>query len=131
MHKHPNITLEGSNAGPDRGMVYYNGLPLCDDDSANEDSWDLNDATVVCRMLGFSTAKKHYIEFQGAPWTFCPPVGTPFAMSGFKCTGRETSILDCPHDATVSTWCGSTVSSYLGSSGVTDDGADIVGVECE
>ena len=106
-------------------MVYYNGLPLCDDDTANEDSWDLNDATVVCRMLGFSTAKKHYIEFQGAPWTFCPPVGTPFAMSGFKCTGSENHILDCPHDSTVSSYCGTNGGFTYG------DGSDIVGVKCE
>ena len=120
-HTHPNLTLEGSDAGPERGMVYYNGRPLCDDDIDNADSWDLNDATVVCKMLGFSKATKEY--HNGCHYGSCPPAGIPFAISGFRCTGSESHILDCPHDGSVS--------SYCGSNGVTSGGADIVGVECE
>ena len=52
------------------------------------------------------------------------PEGIPFAMSGFKCTGSETRITDCPHDATVSPQCG-TNGTTSGSN------TDIVGVECE
>ena len=54
------LSLVGSNASPDRGMVFYNGLPLCDDNSFGDGVWDLDDATVVCRMLGFSKAAKEY-----------------------------------------------------------------------
>ena len=43
-------------------------------------------------------------------------------MSGFKCTGSETHIADCPHDATVVSDCGT--------NGVTDGSNDHVGVEC-
>ena len=116
------ITLEGSNAGPDRGMVYYQGRPLCDDDSRNNYRWDITDATVICKMLGFSRATKapHYTA--EACFGRCPPAGTPFVMSGFKCTGSETHISDCPHDATVSSFCGN--------NGVTGSYNDIVGVEC-
>merc|ERR1712083_435443 len=32
---HMGITLRGSNAGPDRGHVFYQGRPICGDDSAN------------------------------------------------------------------------------------------------
>merc|ERR1712037_289990 len=97
------ITLEGSSAGPDRGMVYYQGRPLCGDDSDNRDSWDMEDAQVICRMLGFSKATKFYRE--SCAFGDCPPRGIPFAMSGFKCTGSETHIADCPHDPTVSSHC--------------------------
>ena len=121
-HAHPNLALGGSNAGPDRGMVYYNGRPLCD---INRE-WDLDDATVVCRMLGFSKATKYYYNCP-TDGTFgsCPPAGIPFAMSGFQCTGSESHILDCPHDATLSSTCGD-------HNGFTNSGGnDIVGVECE
>merc|ERR1712037_692677 len=117
----PDITLEGSDAGPGRGMVYYQGRPLCDDDSAGTNHvWDMEDAQVICRMLGFSKAtKEHHDSCVFGP---CPPAGIPFAMSGFKCTGSETHIADCPHDPTVT--------SYCGNNGVTRGGEDIVGVEC-
>jgi len=124
LNRDTNLTLEGSNVGPDRGMVYYNGLPLCADDSQNHYTWDLDDATVVCRMLGFSKAAQYYIHCSTSYSGFCPPAGIRFAASGFKCTGSESHILDCPHD--------DTASSYCGSSGFThSSGADIVGVECE
>jgi len=123
-YTHPNLTLEGSNAGPDRGMVYLNGRPLCDEDSGNHEVWDLDDATVVCRMLGFSKAKKSYNYCLNSYFGSCPPAGIPFAMSGFQCTGSESHILDCLHDGTVPSNCGI--------NGFTDSaGNDIVGVECE
>ena len=119
---HGLITLEGSDAGPDRGYVYYNGRPLCDDNSAGYSVWDIQDAHVICRMLGFARAANSFR--QTCNFGDCPPEGIPFAMSGFKCTGSETHITDCPHDATVP--------SYCGNNGVTHgDAADIVGVECE
>merc|ERR1712110_1384882 len=98
------ITLEGSNAGPDRGMVYYQGRPLCDDANGEANVWDIEDANVICRMLGFSKATKEYSD--SCDFGDCPPAGIPFAMSGFKCTGSETHIADCPHDPTVSYRCG-------------------------
>merc|ERR1719153_1283665 len=108
-YTHPNLTLEGSNAGPNRGTVYLNGRPLCDDDINSRDGnsvWDLDDATVVCRMLGFSKATKEYHDNTEGCFGSCSPAGIPFAMSGFQCTGTESHILDCPHDATVSSACG-------------------------
>ena len=120
------FTLEGSNAGPDRGMVYYNSRPLCSEDIGGTTTWDLDDATVVCRMLGFSKATKSYQDFDcSSIFGSCPPAGIPFAMSGFKCTGSENHILDCPHDSTVSSYCGTNGGFTYG------DGSDIVGVKCE
>ena len=123
-HVHPDITLGGSHAGANRGTVYYQGRPLCDVDSNYRNSWDINDATVICKMLGFSRATAAPRYSTAACFGRCPPKGIPFSMSGLKCTGSETHIADCPHDATLS-------SSYCGYSGVTSGGThDIVGVEC-
>merc|ERR1712037_529545 len=104
-HTSEQITLRGSSAGPDRGMVYYQGRPLCDDASDEHNVWDMEDAQVICRMLGFSKATKSYHD--NDVFGDNPPAGIPFAMSGFKCTGSETHIVDCPHDPTVSSNCGS------------------------
>jgi len=115
------VTLEGSSSSHDRGQVYLNGRPLCDDGIEQGAMWDINDAKVICRMLGFSTATKEYSD--KCPFGNCPP-GLSFVMSGFNCTGTEAHIIDCPHDGAVSDKCGS--------SGVTDGvgGVDYVGVEC-
>ena len=73
-------------------------------------------------MLGFSKATQFYKD--KCEFGPCPTKGIPFAMSGFKCTGRETHIIDCPHDSSVSSECGT--------SGVTNGKSDdIVAVECE
>ena len=114
------VSLEGSNARPNGGYVYYNGRPVCDDDHNGSDSWDLNNATVVCKMLGFSNVTEHYSDI--CNFGPCPPNGTPFSMSGLKCTGNEIHIEDCVHD--------STVSSYCGRRRFTQNTGDIVGVEC-
>ena len=118
---HMAITLEGSNAGPDRGHVYYQGRPLCNDGKETTEMWDLDDGHVVCRMLGYNKATKVYGN--QCPFGSCPPAGIPFAMSGLKCTGSEMHILDCPHDATVPSRCGNYGVTY-------DNGNDIVAVEC-
>ena len=132
--------MEGSNAGPDRGHVYYQGRPLCDDDSAvratsasasdydSTNAWDIDDAHVICKMMGFSKATNSYHD--ACPFGACPPRGIPFAMSGFKCTGSENNILDCPHDATVASRCGNNgVTGDIGYSN--SPTADIVAVKCE
>ncbi|XP_071504522.1 uncharacterized protein [Diadema antillarum] len=58
---------------------------VCDDD------WDLNDAEVVCNMLGYPGARK---------WRCCafygPGDGT-ILLDDVRCTGDEPSLLDCQH----------------------------------
>ncbi|XP_022086819.1 neurotrypsin-like [Acanthaster planci] len=69
-----------------RVEVYRNNTwgSICDND------WDINDAAVVCRMLGFpgaEAAKSGAYFGQGSG---------PVHMDGVACTGSEGSILDCP-----------------------------------
>ena len=114
------ITLEGANAGVDRGHVYFNGRPLCAEGGNRTTTWDINASNVVCKMLGFSGASTFTTD--GCTYGGCPE-GVPFALSGFRCTGNEAHILKCPRDQTIPSNCGQ--------SGTTGQyHHDFVGVEC-
>ena len=55
----------------------------------NDSSWDLNDAMVVCRMLGYSSVLAAHVKYgqgSGNVW-----------MSNLACTGSEHNISECPH----------------------------------
>ena len=78
-----------------RVEVFYNNVwgTVCDN------SWDLNDAGVVCRELGFTEAKKAYLgkfvsDGTGKIW-----------LDGVACTGNESSIYQCSHKALGSHRC--------------------------
>ena len=71
-----------------RVEVYHNGEwgTVCDD------FWDLNDAQVVCRQLGFGPAiaaleRAHYGPGSGQIW-----------LDNVDCTGTELTIGDCSHN---------------------------------
>ncbi|XP_078382508.1 uncharacterized protein LOC144665195 isoform X2 [Oculina patagonica] len=75
----------GANAG--RVEVYYNGQwgTVCDD------AWDINDANVVCRQLGFSSASSF-------PWYAAYGQGSePTWMDDVSCQGGESSLFSCAH----------------------------------
>ncbi|NXW85774.1 C163A protein, partial [Alopecoenas beccarii] len=61
--------------------------------AACQDTWDLPDATVVCRQLGCGAA----LAAPGAD-RFGAGVGTPWPDAG-GCTGTEASLWDCPASA--------------------------------
>ena len=67
-----------------RVEVYYNNEwgTVCDD------GWDLNDAHVVCRQLGFgeAAATRHYGEGSGQIW-----------LDELNCNGTELTIENCSH----------------------------------
>ena len=73
--------------GGHEGNVFINNQPVCDD------FWDEADASVVCKMLGYSG---------GVPKTgsYFGMVSTNYAMDDVLCTGMENSLLDCPHTTT-------------------------------
>ena len=90
----------GSNhndlASKGRVEVFYKGIwgTVCDD------LWDLKDANVVCRQLGFAgaLAAKLYAAFgsgQGKIW-----------MDNVRCTGDESSLTECVHNGWGSHNCG-------------------------
>jgi len=56
--------------------------PVCDD------GWDNNDATVVCRQLGYTYGTARTNSYYGS-------VPSLFSMDDVQCTGSESSIQDC------------------------------------
>ena len=76
----------GLTAAEGRVEVNYGGTwgTVC-----NDSYWGLNDAMVVCRMLGYSSvlaAHVKYGEGSGTVW-----------MSNLACSGSESNIRECPH----------------------------------
>ncbi|XP_038071166.1 uncharacterized protein LOC119740040 [Patiria miniata] len=87
---------DGGSMYEGRVEVYANGQwgTVCDD------QWDLNDANVVCRELGFGAAvtaasEAAYGQGQG-----------PIQLDNVACTGQESSIFDCSHNGIQQHNCG-------------------------
>ena len=83
------VRLQGpsSSNGAGRVEVFYNGRwgTVCDD------GWDINDATVVCRQLGFIPAVR---ALQGSN----VPDGTgQIWLDDVSCTGLEQNLINCSH----------------------------------
>lgn len=56
-----------------------------------DDGWDVNDADVVCQMLGYPSA-------EAAPLRASYGAGTgDILLSGVDCNGMESSIFECDH----------------------------------
>ena len=77
----------GRSPNEGRVEVYYRGTwgTVCDD------SWSRTDASVVCRMLGYSRAvsvhgSAHFGRGTGSIW-----------LDEVGCSGRENSLFDCYH----------------------------------
>ncbi|KAK3576069.1 hypothetical protein CHS0354_018340 [Potamilus streckersoni] len=76
--------MGGSSANVGRIEILLGGQwgTVCDDD------WDDRDATVVCRMLGFSSG-------QGAIEALFGEGSGPIWLSRVNCNGSETNLADC------------------------------------
>ncbi|XP_030839397.1 deleted in malignant brain tumors 1 protein-like [Strongylocentrotus purpuratus] len=77
--------VDGASPNEGRVEVNYQGSwgTVCDD------SWDINDATVVCRMLGYPGVSYALVRFGEA-------TGNIF-LDDVECEGSETHVAQCTH----------------------------------
>ena len=80
--------VNGDSSCSGRVEIYHNGEwgTVCDD------SWDMNDAEVVCRQLGCGKAvcapqQANFGEGSGKTW-----------LDNVQCSGTESSITQCSHN---------------------------------
>ena len=81
------IRLAGGTSVEGRVEVYYDNTwgTVCDDD------WDIDDARVVCRQLGFRDAEAALGNARFGQGT------GPIFLDEVDCMGYESSIFSCSH----------------------------------
>ena len=87
--------VNGTSPNEGRVELFYGGNwgTVCDDD------WDIEDANVVCKMLGYPSALRvsRLMEFGE---------GTgKIILDDVNCLGSEKNIAECPHEGFYSNNC--------------------------
>ena len=82
------VRLKGGTLSAGRVEVFYDGQwgTVCDD------AWDINDANVVCRQLGFSQ-----LASQARGSAYYGQGSGPIWINDVACSGSESHIYDCRH----------------------------------
>lgn len=74
---------------------FYGRVEICHDNdwgTVCDDLWDINDARVVCRQLGYTDLSQVAITVLGNV-----PDGTgQIWLDNVRCTGNELRLTDCP-----------------------------------
>ena len=103
------MRLGGIGSSDNEGYVEVLGTNgqwggICDNE------FDLDDADVICRMLGFPLASAALVSSIAGGVYGTAPSGNKFVLDHLGCTGNETSIFDCSHSGE---WKGSCVASDI------------------
>ena len=60
-----------------------------------DNSFDIFDAHVICKMLGFDTAIEAFTNSAADDLYGTAPSGSNFTLDNLNCNGKETSIFHC------------------------------------
>ena len=88
--------VNGSQAKAGRLVLNYNNTwgTICDE------GWDIKDAHVICRMLGFH----HAVDAKSA--AFFGEGAGPVWLTNLQCSGNESNISECSHNGWGQQECG-------------------------
>jgi hypothetical protein len=80
---------QSSRYGTGRVEIYYNGTwgTIC------RNLWDVNDARVVCRELGYKNATRAYARYSYS----YPSSNVPIWLDKVRCSGKEQNLSSCSH----------------------------------
>ncbi|XP_071503079.1 MAM and LDL-receptor class A domain-containing protein 1-like [Diadema antillarum] len=109
------VRLMGAQSGEGRVEVFVNNQwgTVCDD------NWDINDANVICKMLGYSSATS-------APrMAYFGQGNGPIWMDEVACSGSETDLNQCAHNGFGSHDC-----SHSEDAGVFCDISNAQNIDC-
>ncbi|XP_071828932.1 uncharacterized protein [Apostichopus japonicus] len=96
--KDAGAACSGHNKGDIRlvdGSFYYGRVEVLNNrewGTVCDDFWDINDARVVCRQLGFQSASAAY------PGAYYGQGSGPIWMDNVKCSGYESYLSQCSHN---------------------------------
>ena len=80
-----------------------------------DNSFDIFDAHVICKMLGFDTAIEAFTNSAADDLYGTAPSGSFFVLDNLECSGSESSIFDCKKSSELAEIC---------------DASKIAGVKC-
>ena len=80
-----------------------------------DNSFDIFDAHVICKMLGFDTAIEAFTNSAADDLYGTAPSGSNFTLDNLDCSSSESSIFDCPLSSELAEVC---------------DASKIAGVKC-
>ena len=71
-----------------------------------DNGFDMNDAEVICRMLGFPFATLALASSDAADLYGTAPSGNNFVLNDLGCAGKEDTLFDCAHSGEWNNNCG-------------------------
>ena len=106
------VRLRGSpSSNMGRVEVYYQGIW----GSIYASGWDIKDATIVCRQLGYTAA-----SLAGSR-LFCSST-LPFLFANFRCYGNESALDECTWDSFIFPSSNVYCANVMCSNGATESG---------